>query len=168
MCMKRFIITEDERKYIMGLYEQTSSDSTQQTLVPTGYEFMTLYNNGFNKLNNDYQGKWNQGFLIFGNNKIDLTSMPYPKTETPVKLKLEFGPTPQWENKDTYDFTDDGNYVGKHKTYHLNVYDNTNKKIIGFTPDNSKGTIKNFIFDSNGAKVDWNTYLTGMKQFIKK
>ncbi len=165
--MGKFIITEEEKNRIRGLYEQEVTGE-QQTMVPSGYEFLTLYNNGFNKLNTDYQGKWNQGFLIFGNNKIDITSVPYPKTETPVKLRLELAPTPQSENMEDGEFTDNGDFVGKHRTYNLNVYDNTNKKIIGFKPDNTKGTIKNFIFDSNGSKVEWDTYLQGVKQLRKQ
>jgi hypothetical protein len=166
--MGKFIITEEEKKHIKSLYEQTSNG--QQNMVPSGYEFITLYNNGFNKLNTDYQGKWNQGFLIFGNNKIDLTSMPHPRTETPVKLRLEFAPTTQSELMDDgiVQFTDNGDFVKKHRTYNLNVYDNTNKKIIRFEPDNVKGTMKNFIFDSNGNKVEWDTYLKGVKQFRKQ
>ena len=162
--MKKFVITEEERKHIMGLYEQTTTGTTQQTMVPSGYEFLTLYNNGFNKLNTDYQGKWNQGFFIFGNNKIDMTSLPYPKTETPIKMKLELSNTPQSENMENGEFVDNGEWVKKHKTYNFNVYDNTNKKIARFVPDNTKGTIKNFIFDSNGGKVNWETYKQGIRR----
>ena len=152
---KRFIISEEEKKHIMGLYEQT--------MTPSGYEFKTLYDSGFNKLNTDYEGTWNQGYFIFGNNKIDMTSIPYPKTETPIKLRLELSDTPQFKNMQDGEFSDNGEWVKKHKTYNFNVYDNTNKKIVSFEPDN-KGTIKNFIFDSNGTKVDWETYRQGIKR----
>jgi hypothetical protein len=96
-----------------------------------------------------------------------MTSLPHPKSETPIKMRLELSDTPQYENKDTYEFEDNGEYVSKFKTYNFVVYDNNNKAIMRFKPDNSTGTIKDLIFDDKGNKVDWKTYIQGMKEMGK-
>lgn len=164
--MKKFIITEEEKSYIKSLYEQSTTGNTQQKTVPQGLEFKTLYDSGFNKLNTTYQGTWNQGYYIFGDNKINMTSLPHPRSETPITMKLMLSDTPQYKNKETYDFEDNGDYVKNFRTYNFVVYDNTNKEIARFEPDNSgtNGTIENFIFDSNGKKVEWDIYIKGMKE----
>ncbi len=151
--MRKFILTEEERKRIKFLYEQekTSAESKQVNWYDFGD---LLYKNGLNQFNKEYPAK-----LYLNQIRIQLPTGSYytvgnfellPKSEMPIILKLELRPT-EWEQGDgkLMELTPEQKNTMKNiKSPNYIVYSG-GEEIQSF---GLRGELNN-LYDANGTKI---------------
>jgi len=143
--------------------EQVTGNTQQIEIDYYGDAFDTLYSNGYNEINKQYNGVWYQNYFTFNNYKINVSLSLLPKSNQDVTMKLELVPTsiqrmiddeaePEFTKKIHYD------KLKNYRALVFNVYQG-DKIIVEFGPKKESS----YITDSNGKLVPWNTFINDVR-----